>query len=497
MSRERWPSRTLFIFAAIGSAVGLGNLWRFPYLVGKYGGGAFLLPYIAMLFIIGFPLLILEFSIGQKFQRGAVDAFAKIGKGFSGIGVAALFGGFGISCYYAVVMGWALLYAIYSINLSWGEETKSFFYNDILQLSESANVIGGFSLPVLLALALSWVMVYFCLWKGIKGVSKVIQITMPLPVALLLILLGRTLFLPGAMDGLAFYLAPNFSAIFDVEVWIAAVAQVFFTLSLGFGVMICYASYQREDEDIVFCALVTSIADVLIALLAGFVIFTTIGHMAHETGQTIEELASSGPSLAFIIFPHALNMIPGAPFFAFIFFTAIITLGIDSLFSLVEAIATLIYDNFENSSSKAVIFYACLACFLGGLIFTTHAGLYYLDITDHFVTSYLLVICGLLQAVVVGWFYDIKDLRRYINEVSSLKIGPFWEVTIKYIVPLSLSTVVAITLYRDIQEPYGGYPQWALSFFGWGLIGTMATLSLSYSLFQLAQKKRDKREGDT
>lgn len=494
MKRERWPSRTMFIFAAIGSAVGLGNIWRFPFLVGKYGGGAFLFPYFIMLLLVGFPLLILEFSIGQKFQQGSVNAFKKIGDKFSGVGLAALFGGFGVCSYYAVVMGWAFLYMLFSINVAWEGDPKSFFYNDILQVSSGPDVIGGFSTPVFLGMLASWTLVYFCVWKGVKSVSQVIKITMPLPVLLLIILLCRTIFLPGAIDGLLFYLTPSFSALWNLEVWMAAIAQVFFTLSLGFGVMIAYASYQDKKNDIVLSALIISIADVCIAFIAGLVIFSTIGHMAHTTGESITSLASSGPSLAFIVFPHALSLIPGASFFSIIFFMTLVTLGIDSLFSIVEAMATLINDNFPHINRKLVVFYVCLACAVGGLIFTTSAGIFYLDITDHYVTVYILVLTGLLQTLTIGWFYDIVSFRKYINSVSVIKIGPFWDVTIKYLIPVALLGIIGTTLYADLREPYEGYPLWAQAFFGWGIVFVMLTICATFSFLNEKKSNRDQRK---
>lgn len=491
MKRERWPSKTMFVFASIGSAVGLGNIWRFPFLVGKYGGGAFLLPYFLMLFLVGFPLLVLEFAIGQKMQQGAVGSFKKIGNKFSGIGLGALFGGFGVSCYYAVIMGWALLYTIYSFNLSWGTDTKTFFYEQVLQASSTPNIIGGFSIPILIAMIISWILVYFCVWKGVQSVSNVVKITMPLPIILLFILLFRNTFLPGAYDGLLVYLTPNFSALFDTELWMAAIAQVFFTLSLGFGVMISYASYEEKNSDIVANALIISIADVLIAFTAGLVIFTTLGYMAQESGQDIVELASSGPSLAFIVLPQALSLIPAAPLFAFLFFITLITLGIDSLFSLTEALATFFYDKVPGANKKMVVFYICLAGVLGGLIFTTTAGIYYIDIIDHYVTVYILLLVGFAQAVTVGWFYDIRELRKWINEVSRFQIGIYWELAIKYFIPAALFYILCSTFYKDIMTPYESYPDWAVSSFGWGVVGVMILICIAYSSFETLHNKKN------
>ncbi len=491
IKRDRWPSKTLFIFAAVGSAVGLGNVWRFPYLVGKYGGGAFLFPYLIALFFVGFPLLILEFSLGQKMQKGAVGSMRKIDRRLSGIGLGSVLSSFGVAAYYAVIMAWCLLYIFYSLDLQWGSDTKDFFFNHVLNVSESASTIEGFSTPVVFMLLISWIMVYFCIWKGVNSVSSVIQVTMPLPIILLSILLVRTLFLPGAADGIAFFLTPDFQALLDVEVWMAAVTQIFFTLSLGFGVMITYASYQEKDNDIVLSALITSLADIGIALMAGFVVFTTLGYMSQESGVSIKELAASGPALAFVVFPKALSLIPGAVLLSIIFFITLVTLAIDSLFSLTEAVAALFEDHFPRASKKMIVFFICLAGFLSSLVFTSTAGIYYLDIADHFITHYGLVLMGLLQAICVGWVYGAENMRSYINRVSHFRIGRNWNLLIKYVIPLCLITFLGQTFVKNISETYGGYPSWSVMAFGWGLVALFLVICVSYSYFQSRSKPNE------
>jgi len=487
--RDRWPSKTLFIFATVGSAVGLGNLWRFPYLVGKYGGGTFLIPYVIALFLVGFPLLVMEFALGQKMQRGAAGAMKKIDPKLSGIGLGNVLSAFVVACYYAVVMGWCLLYTFHSFTLAWGKDTKSFFFNEVLQVTTNIHQIGGFSLAVFLALLASWIMVYFCVWRGVNSVSKVIQVTMPLPVILLLILLLRTFFLPGAMNGINFYLRPNFSAFFDLDLWMAAVAQVFFTLSLGFGVMVAYASYQKKTSDIVLSALITSIADALIAITAGFVVFSTLGHMSLTSGIPIAELAATGPSLAFVVFPKALSLIPGATILSVIFFIMLITLAIDSLFSLVEAVAVIFQDRFPLVRKRVIVFCVCLANFLMGLVFTTTAGIYYLDITDHFITKFGLVLMGLGQVIAVGWFYGAENMRQYINKVSNFPIHRFWNLAIKYFIPFCLILFLGEALWKNITIPYEDYPTWTLWTFGWGVVASVLLASISYSFIQWRAEK--------
>ncbi|MBN1755052.1 sodium-dependent transporter, partial [bacterium] len=272
--RDRWNNRFSFIMAAVGSAVGLGNVWRFPFVAYKSGGGAFLIPFFIALFTAGIPLMILEYAIGQKMQGSAPFSFfkasAKIShkKPFSlipssddvearqfhpnweWVGWWALLVGSVISFYYAVIMSWAWNYLFHSISVSWHGDEANFFYNTFLRLSEGPGHLGGISIPVVLGLALTWVLIYWIICKGVARVGKVVLITVPLPVILMIILVIRGLTLPGAMTGLSYYLTPDFAKLADPNVWLAAYSQVFFSLSLGFGIMIAYASYMPKYSEI-------------------------------------------------------------------------------------------------------------------------------------------------------------------------------------------------------------------------------------------------------
>jgi len=483
MERLRWRSRTIFIFATIGSAVGLGNVWRFPYLAGKYGGGAFLIPYIIMLLVLGIPLLILEFAIGQRMQLGAIGAFRKIKHRLSSIGFGAILCGFVVCSYYAVVMGWSFLYFIYSFTIKWGTDTKKFFLDEVLHLSTGPEEIGFVVISVLFALVLIWLLIYFSIWKGIKSVGKVVTITMPLPIILLMVLVIRGVTLPGSLEGITYYLKPDFSALLDAEVLAAAASQIFFTLSLAFGIMIAYASYQHHTSDISKNAIVTSVVNSCISIIAGFAVFSTLGYMSYKQGIDIEQLASSGPPLAFIVFPKALSLIPFAPLFAALFFVMLITLGIDSAFSLVEAVTTVISDRYPHIRRQDISLYVCIFGFMSGILFTTFAGLYYLDIVDHFITHYGLVFIGLLEAIAVGWIYGAEKLRAYINDVSEIRIGKWWTYLVKYIIPILLTGLLIHSLREDIMHPYGNYPQQVILLLGWGMLVVIALVSYLFSHF--------------
>lgn len=468
MERARWSSRTIFLFAAIGSAVGLGNVWRFPYLAYKYGGGAFLVPYLIVLFILGIPLLLLEFAIGQKLQKGAIDAFKTVHHRLRGIGVGAIFAGFVVVVYYSVVIAWCLIFLINSFHadLPWAADSKAYFFGSVLQLSDSINDIGGINWQVFAALLAVWVMIYFSVWKGVKSVGKVVAITMPLPIILLVILFIRGITLDGAFMGIYYYLKPDFTALLSSEIWLAAASQIFFTLSLAFGIMVAYASYNEETQDVAADAYTTAITNSAISLFAGFVVFSVLGYMATSTGVGIEKVVASGPGLAFVVFPKALSLMPMPWFFSALFFLTLLTLGIDSAFSLIEAVNTVIMDRLTHIPLKKVALVTCFIAFALGTIFTTRAGLYFLDVVDHFVTTFGLVIVGIFECIAIGWVFGADRLRRFINGVSRSKVGIWWEYSIKYVIPVILTILLLVQFFKEVSANYEGYPDWAIAI-GW------------------------------
>jgi neurotransmitter:Na+ symporter, NSS family len=480
--RDRWPSRTAFIYAAIGSAVGLGNIWRYPFLAHKFGGGAFLLPFLIALFVVGIPLLILEFALGQRIQKGAVDSLAAIKKKLSGIGWWALFTAFIITSYYVVVMAWSLIYLLVSYGTQWSKDPETYFFSNVLQISEDIDSIGVIVPAVLIALAVNWILIYFSIWKGVKSVSKVVMITVPLPIILLIALLIRAFTLDGAMTGIAAYLTPNFNALLDSEVWIAAISQIFFSLSLAFGIMIAYSSYNKKDSDITKNAFTIGIADTVVAILAGFVVFGTLGFMAEQQGVVLDEVITSGPGLTFVTFPMALSLMPFAALFSILFFLTLLTLVIDSAFSLVEAINTTIHDK-TKMSKESIALIVCSLGFLAGIAYTTNGGLFLLDVVDHFVTSFNLVIIGIFECIAVGWIFGAEKMRTYINKVSDFKIGNWWNFTIKYIIPISLAVIVALQLRAEFTENYGNYPDWAI------VVGWLFVLIPLVIAFLIPQRK--------
>ncbi|MEO0824379.1 MAG: sodium-dependent transporter [Cyanobacteria bacterium J06635_15] len=491
MTRQRWSSRTVFVLAAIGSAVGLGNVWRFPYLAGKYGGGAFLIPYLVALLLVGIPLLMLEFAIGQKMQQGAVGTFKRLHPRSQGIGLAAVLSGFLIITYYAVVMAWTVIYLFASFRTSWSQNAEQYFFDSVLHLSDGAGQIGSINLPILLALVAVWVAVYFCVWRGTRSEGQVVLYSVPLPIILLSVLLVRAVTLPGFWQGWQLYLTPVWSVLADPEVWSAAFSQIFFTLSLAFGTMLTYASYKSPDHDIAQDSWVTALTNSAISLFSGFVVFGVLGYMAWQTATPVDELAASGPGLAFVVFPQALSLMPLPAVFGVLFFLMLISLGIDSAFSIVEAVNAILLDYNPRWRVEQVSIGVCLVGLMAGIIYTTQAGLYFLDIVDHFITHYSAMLIAISQSILGGWIYGAEALRRYINSVSDWPVGRWWSISIKFVAPVVLTALLGTQLTTDLRTPYEGYPTWALGI-GWLIV--LITIGIMVAPFLSAGRNRKIQE---
>lgn len=486
--RERWNSSRSFTLAAVGSAVGLGNMWRFPYLAYKYGGGAFLFPYIIALFVLGIPLLILELALGQKLQKGAIKAFKAIHPRLVGIGFLGIATSFIIVIYYATVMAWTAFYLVqsFSQNLPWADNPKGYFFQNVLNISESIAEMGTVNWHLLLALACVWVATYFCIRKGVQSVGSIVSITVFLPIILLIILLVifffRGITLDGAWTGIYYYACPDFSALLSAEVWIAAASQIFFTFSISMGVMIAYASFNKPTNNILKNALVIALFDAAISIFSGFIVFSVIGHMAYETGQPVLDVATSGPGLTFVVFPKLLALMPWwTGFFSVLFFLVLLTLGIDSVFSLVESIVVVISDNLSEIRKEQISYWVCALCFSLSFFFTTDAGLYYLDLIDHYVTNFLLVFVGILECIAIGWIFGVERVRQYINSLSSYKVHKRWNIVVKLVIPLVLGTLLFLYVGEELDLPYGGYPNWAVKI-AYSIVGFPVFIAVAMTL---------------
>jgi neurotransmitter:Na+ symporter, NSS family len=489
--REHWRGRPQFLLAAIGSAVGLGNIWRFPYVAYANGGGAFLIPYFVALLTAGIPLMMLEYALGVRMQAGPPVAFGRIKKGLEWVGWWSILAAFVIITYYAVIMAWCWNYLYHSFTLAWGADAKDFFYSNVLQLSKGSGELGNPVMGIVIGLLLTWVVVYWIIHKGIGRVGKVVMATVPIPIILIAILVIRGITLPGAAEGLNFYLTPDFSRLLDPHVWLAAYGQIFFSLSLAMGIMIVYASYLPKRSDVTNNAFITSFANCGTSFFAGFAIFSTLGYLAHTTGVDISEVARAGPGLAFVTIPTAISKLPvAAAFFGVIFFLTLLTLAVDSLFSLVEADVTAVMDKWGFNRQR-VTFVICLIAFIIGLlVFSSQAGLYWLDIVDRWVNNYGLAAIGLAEVIVIGYIFGAKSFRKFINSVSEVKVGVWWDIMIMVVTPIILGATIVLSFYQEFTKPYGGYPTWARISGGWAVV--VAIVILSFVL--MLKKARGRRK---
>jgi len=495
--RENWDSRAIFVMAAVGSAVGLGNIWRFPYTCYSNGGGAFLIPYFVALLTAGIPLMLLEFGLGHKFLQSAPGAFKKAVRGWEWLGWLAILVGLGVMTYYGVIMAWAFNFLYYTVqpeNLKvWADGgAPDFFYKNYLQLSDSIGELGGFVPYIVAGLILTWLSVYFSIIKGVKSVGKVVLITVPLPVLILFIFLVRGLTLEGCIQGLEHFLRPDFAKLADPKIWLAAYGQIFFSLSIGFGVMIAYASFLPKKSDIANNAFMTCFANCGISFLAGMAVFSTLGWLALQKGTEVADVAASGPGLAFVTYPTIISLMPiWVQFFGVLFFLLLLTFGIDSAFSLVEAGVAGVKDKWKMPRIQANTVVSVILAVIG-LLYTTRAGLLWLDIIDYYLNSFALPVVGALQCIAVGWLYGAPKLREHINATSDFKIGLWWDFCIKFLTPALLIWMLVKSAMELFKEPYEGYPSWAQWTGGWGMLALLVIVA--FILAAVKGRKSAERE---
>jgi NSS family neurotransmitter:Na+ symporter len=381
----------------------------------------------------------------------------------------------------------SLIYIGHSFSVAWGTDSATFFHQRVLNITEGIGDMGGIQWSILVALILVWAIIFLIIFRGPKIISKVVLWTVPLPVLLILIFIIRGITLPGALSGLKFYLKPDFAKLWDINVWIEAYGQIFFSLSLAFGIMIAYAKYQPpEKAEVNRNAWVTSVVNCSTSFIAGFAVFTVIGYLATSTGQAIQDLKIAGPGLTFITYPTAIQLMPFAPLLGVLFFAMLLTLGIDSAFSIVEAVVAGLHDYIKTSKEK-LSFWICVVGLIGGLIFVTRAGYYWLDVVDHF-ANISLVLFGLLECIFAGWLFGVKKVRGFANTNSKVQIGRWWDVCIVLLTPVALITLLALSIWDSIKTPYEGYPGWSLWAGGWGLMIAIVIISILLG-FLIREKK--------
>ncbi len=484
--RALFSSRAAFLFAAIGSAVGLGNIWRFPYVAYENGGGAFLIPYLVALLTAGIPLLFLDFAIGHRFRGSAPKAFRRIKGWAEPIGWIQVGIVFFITIYYSVIIAWAAIYAFKSIGQTWGSDANAHFFGDFLKFDGEKTTSLEFVPQIAIALLVIWVAVILVLALGVdRGIGKLSKIFIPTLTVLFVIVVIFALTLDGAVTGLNAFFTPNWEALMDSQVWIAAYGQIFFSLSVAFGIMLTYASYLKPRSNLAGTGLVTAFANSSFEVLAGVGVFATLGFMATQAGVGIDEVAGGGIGLAFIAFPTVISQMGGlfGSIFGVLFFLSLTIAGFTSLMSLLEVVVAAAQEKLDIGRVPAVLGIGGFMALLALLLFPTTTGLSTLDIMDRWTNQFGIVAVALLTIIVVDWVLRRSDeFGMHLNAVSSFKVGTWWRICVVNITPIVLGFTLIQELITQLQEPYGGYSSTQLNLFGWGVIGVIVAAALLLSI---------------
>uniref|UniRef100_A0A8D2ZG80 Transporter n=1 Tax=Scophthalmus maximus TaxID=52904 RepID=A0A8D2ZG80_SCOMX len=472
--RGHWGSKVEFLLAVAGNVVGLGNVWRFPYLCYKNGGGAFLVPYVVFVVTCGVPLFLLETTIGQYTQEGGITCWRKLCPLAEGIG----YGGQLILLYscmtYILILSWALFYLVFSFSsqlpwascdndwntdacvdfssrnksIQWTNQTNSssaateFWERRVLAISGGIEQIGSVRWEVLLCVIAMWVTCYFCVWKGVRSTGKVVYFTATFPYAMLVVLLIRGLSLPGALQGVLFYLLPEPSRLTDPQVWMEAGAQIFFSYSIGVGSLTVLGSYNTYNNNCYRDCLWLCLLNSGTSVVAGFAVFSVLGFMAHEQGIPISEVAESGPGLAFIAYPQAVAMMPLPQVWSICFFVMLILLGLDTQFVAMEVVMTSITDMFPAVMRRAgrrerFLLLFCLTCFFCQLVMITEGGMYVFQMFDYYACNgaCILFLC-VFETLALGWVFGVERLYGIIKDMTGVSANPFFKVCWLYLTPL-------------------------------------------------------------
>lgn len=475
--RGTWSGKLDFILSAVGYAVGLGNVWRFPYKAYSNGGAMFLIPYVIFLFLAGLPMFFMEMSLGQFGSLGPISIWKAVPL-FKGLGYAMVMISFLVAVYYNIIIAYTIYYTCASFTsvLPWQhckeewvrdyncmervdnytqllEEKKAlcaslkdanlvnttayignctgtprapadiYWNHVVLDISESiTDGAGDFKWDITLCLLLAWIVVFVCLVKGIKSSGKVVYVTATFPYIVLTILLVRNALLPGAGDGINYYIVPQDDAaekLSDPAIWNAAAVQIFYSLGIAFGGLETMSSYNKFKNNIFRDAVFVALMNCCTSVYAGFVIFSVIGNMAERTGLNVSEVVDSGPGLAFIAYPEGLATMPIAPLWSVLFFLMLFTLGLDSQFVMMETVITALVDEFNLNrwrfgkvTCTAVL---CVACFLLGLPLCTRAGFYVMNLYDTYSAGYSLLVVALIEVIAVSWVYGFWRFSRDIQ----------------------------------------------------------------------------------
>ena len=436
--RAQWDSSLSFIFAMIGAAVGLGNIWRFSYVLYSNGGGSFFIPYFIAIAILGIPFLILEYGVGFSFKESFSKIMHKINPKFEIIAWILVLFVFIVTIYYMVILSWDLVYLLSSFTFNWGTDTAAYFTSTVGGSSNLSNA-GFLLIPTTVGVVILWVILWFISHRNVdEGIGKVSKVLIPALFVMMGIIIVYALTLPGAGIGIDTLLTPDWSKLLDINIWLAAFAQIIFSLSMGQAIALTYASYLPENSKLIDNVLIVVASNSAFEICTAFGVFSILGYMSATGGTPMVQLVTEGTGLVFIVFPMIFNIMgPVGRVLAPLLFLAILFAGVTSALGFLEPMLNSTSEKLGWSRKKTATVLSIIGCAFS-LLLTTGISSYLVGIIDSFVNEFGILLLIGIQCIIFAWFYGVEHFLPALNETSTFKVGKKWSFVIKYMLPLVL-----------------------------------------------------------
>ena len=443
MAENEWGSNLSFILAMIGSAVGLGNIWRYPYVLYSNGGGAFYIPYIVAILLMGIPFLILEYGVGYDFKSSFAKAVKKIDSRWEYLGWFLPVAVFLIMIYYSAILGWDGIYIILSFFKGWGADPNVYFTNTLLHSSNSWMGLLQFIPLIAVAMLVGWVIIWFISHRDLEeGLGRVSKVLVPLLFVIMVVIVGFSLTLPGASIGLSELFHPNWALLGNFEIWMAAFGQIVFSLSLGMSIAFTYASYTKDDADLITNTISIALANSLFENFAALGVFSILGYMSLQSGTAVADLVTQGTGLVFIVYPTVFNVLgQWAYVLGPLFFLTVYLAGLTSILSTIEPLSFSIQNKFGLTRSKTMTLLIIVGALIS-MIYATAYGGSILGYVDTFINQIALLLGIIFECIIFAWIFKAEKLIDFLNSRSkTIKLGKWWVIIVKYILPIFILIV--------------------------------------------------------
>jgi len=452
--QNQWDSSAAFIFAMIGAAVGLGNIWRFSYVLYSNGGGSFFIPYLIAILIMGIPFLILEYGVGFTFRQSFSSIMKKIDPKFEIIAWILVLLVFVVTIYYMVILSWDLIYLASSFTFSWGVDTAHYFVSTVGGSSNLSNA-NFLLIPTAVGVIIMWIALWFIAHRNVdKGIGRVSKILIPALFVIMGFIIIYALTLPGAGIGVNTLLTPDWSKLADVNIWLAAFAQIIFSLSMGQAIATTYASYLPENSKLINNVFIVVASNSLFEICTAFGVFSILGYMSLTNGTPMVQLITEGTGLIFIVFPMIFNIMgPIGRILAPLLFLAILFAGITSALGFLEPMLSTTSDKLGWSRKKTATVLSIVGCVIS-LILTSGISSYLVGIIDTFVNEYGILVLIAIQCIIFAWFYGLDKFLPALNGLSIINVGRTWKLVIKYVLPCFLILMWANGLVKMLKTAH-------------------------------------------